>query len=191
MSEVTFAKAVANKLQDSLSREKGVEIRTKKSLLYAISFDEKGKLRLGMNKAREPVRGGGMGFEQDILIFERTSGNETSVVPRVVLEVKFRSITTHDVIVYSEKARCIRTVYPFVRYGLILGNADIIPGRVLRLGQEFDFILTASASMNQPQVSRLVEIISEEIDTSKYLGKLLSGERKATELCRHIKIETS
>jgi len=188
MSEVDFASTFADSVRDYLPR--GIEIATKKSLLYAISFDDTGKLQLGVNKAREPVRGGGMGFEQDILIFERTRGNETSIVPRVVLEVKVRSVTTHDAIVYSEKARRIRNIYPFVRYGLILGNSDCIPGRVLRLGQEFDFILTSSGSTRQPEVSLLMRIIKREIETSRLLGKLLVGRARATAFRRAISIET-
>jgi hypothetical protein len=46
-------------------------IETKRSLLYAISFDDEGELQLGQNSALEPTRGGGTRFEQDLLLFER------------------------------------------------------------------------------------------------------------------------
>jgi len=184
MRESRFAKTFAHKISSYLPD--GVAIATKKSLLYTISFDETGKLQLGVNEAGEPIRGGGMGFEQDILIFERRSGNETSIVPRVCLEIKFDSVTTHDVIVYSEKARRIRSIYPFVRYGLTLGNIYSIPGRVLRLGQEFDFISTASVDPQQPEVERFAKVVKREIEASKKLGNLLARKVKATALYRNI-----
>ncbi len=58
---------------------------------------------------------------------------------RVVAEVKYGAVNTHEVIVYSEKADRIRRscVYPYVRYGFVLGGMFPIPGRVLRLGAAF------------------------------------------------------
>ena len=90
---------------------------------------------MGVDKdSGQPLRGSGRGFEQDILIYDESDKGHTSVVPRVVLEVKVGSVSTHDVIVYSEKADRIRRVYPYVRYGFVLAGLKSIPGRV-RLGQ--------------------------------------------------------
>src|SRR5438105_6577802 len=93
----------------------GCRIETRKSLLYDLSIDEHGVARLAVDKdSGDPLRGGGKGFQQDILIFESVQSGHTSVVPRVVTEVKFKSVNTHDPIIYSEKARRIRIVYPYV-----------------------------------------------------------------------------
>jgi hypothetical protein len=127
---------------------------SKKSVLYALSFDEQGQLQLGVDAAGEPVRGGGTGFEQDILIFERVQGGVTSIIPRVIAEVKFGRVTTHDALTYAEKARRIRIIYPFVRYGLILGQMSGIPGRVLRLGQEFDLSQSSALQRHRPKLRR-------------------------------------
>jgi hypothetical protein len=111
MSETQFADTVAGWLTSYVA---GCEVATKKSVLYALSFDEQGQIQLGVDAAGEPVRGGGTGFEQDILIFERVQGGATSIIPRVIAEVKFGRVTTHDALTYAEKARRIRIIYPFV-----------------------------------------------------------------------------
>ena len=80
-------------------------IERKRSLLYDLSFDHRGIVTMGVDPdTGQPIRGAGRGFEQDILVFDEVTDSHTSVVPRIVAEVKFGHVTTHDVIVYSEKA---------------------------------------------------------------------------------------
>ncbi len=152
-------------------------------------------MQLGLDAKGEPVRGGGTGFEQDILVFEeveRTRPHDTRIVPRVIAEVKLERVTTHDAITYSEKARRIRTIYPFVRYGLILGQMDKIPGRVLRLGQEFDFITVMSAPPTDApptEIEMIRKLFAEEVQASKDLGAILSGKKKVTALLRRIEVK--
>ncbi len=115
-------------------------------MLYDLSFDDRGKVALGVDpETGKPIQGKGKGFEQDILVFDKAPGGQTSIIPRVVAEVKYGAVNTHEVIVYSEKADRIRRVYPYVRYGFVLGGMAHIPGRVLRLGQRFDFIAALPA----------------------------------------------
>jgi hypothetical protein len=91
----------------------------------------------------------------------------------VVLEIKVGSVTTHDVIVYSEKADRIRRVYPYVRYGFILGGMANIPGRVLRLGQRFDFVATVSEHLPESEVAAFGELLREEAAASIKMTELL------------------
>src|SRR6266511_4188239 len=181
MSETQFADTVAGWLAPYVA---GCEVATKKSVLYALSFDEQGQLQLGIDAAGEPVRGGGTGFEQDILIFERVQGGVTSIIPRVIAEVKFGRVTTHDALTYAEKARRIRIIYPFVRYGLILGQMSGIPGRVLRLGQEFDFITVVSSPTPPAEIETIGHIFLSELQASRDLGILLSGRKRVKGLFR-------
>jgi len=162
-------------------------VATKKSVLYAVSFDERGHLQLGVDAQGEPVRGGGTGFEQDILVFERVQNGQTNIIPRVIAEVKLGRVTTHDTLTYAEKARRIRVIYPFVRYGLILGEMSSIPPRALRLGQEFDFITVMSASASQAEVERLGAVFNEELQASRDLGMILSGRKRVKGLFRGLK----
>lgn len=135
MTEDQFAKLLVDGMK---SRLKPHSVERKRALLYDLSFDHRGSIAMGVDPdTGTPIRGHGRGFEQDILVFDDVADGDTSVVPRVVAEVKWGSVTTHDVIVYSEKADRIRRVYPYVRYGFVLGGMRRIPGRVLRLGQRF------------------------------------------------------
>ena len=154
-------------------------IGRKRSLLYDLSFDHNGVMTMGVNPdTGEPIRGKGRGFEQDILVFEDASEGQTSVIPRIVAEVKFGAVTTHDVIVYSEKADRIRRVYPYVRYGFVLGGMKSIPGRVLRLGQRFDFIVAVDRSLTTAVVNAFASMMREEVEASVALSNALFGKSK-------------
>ena len=126
----------------------------------------------------EPIRGRGKGFEQDLLVYDEVSDSHTSVVPRIVVELKFGNVTTHDVIVYSEKADRIRRVYPYVRYGFFLGGLKNIPGRVLRLGQRFDFVASLSAEPNESELEQFVLLMQQEAKASIQLCDLLFGKAR-------------
>jgi hypothetical protein len=79
-------------------------------------------------------------YETDLLIVERTGARWT---PRVVVEGKIRSITTHDAITYSQKAATHKQVHPYLRYGVFVGGREgaSLPGRLFRHGAFFDFML--------------------------------------------------
>lgn len=184
MNEAEFAETVAGWLTLYVT---GCEVATKKSVLYALSFDEQGRLQLGVDEAGKPVRGGGTGFEQDILIYEQVQGGDTSIIPRVIAEVKLGRVSIHSVLTYAEKARRIRIIYPYVRYGLILGQMPSIPGRVLRLGQEFDFITVVSYPTPADEIEAIRRVFSDELQSSRDLGMLLSGQRKIKALFRGLR----
>lgn len=184
-TEASFGDELAERLRKLIPQK--YEVETKRSLLYAVSFNDDGNLHLGQNAAREPVRGGGTGFEQDFLIFERVADGATAIVPRVSVELKFRSMTTHDSIVYSEKARRIRAVYPFVRYGLILGRANHIPARTVRLGAEFDFMVALPGDISTRALTRVANQLKTELAVSRQMTAVLRGQRKITTLHRPLR----
>jgi len=113
-------------------------------------------------------------------VFDEASEGDTSIIPRIVAEIKFATVNTPEVIVHSEKADRIRRVSPYVRYGFVLGGMSHIPGRVLRLGQRFDFIATLPADLNGPEMSAFIEAMRQEAETSRELTKVLFGHRKPT-----------
>lgn len=123
MDEISFTKVLVEQLRPSFP---GQEIETGISIFYSLFIDEDGNIPINQNEKGEPIRGGGTGFEQDILLYERVAG-QTSIVPRVAVEVKFGGVTTHDAIVYSEKARRLRNVYPYLRYGFLVGDVASLP----------------------------------------------------------------
>ena len=185
-SETAFGERLARRLRPLLPRR--YEIDTKRSLLYAVSFDDEGRLQLGQDRGREPTRGGGTGFEQDLLIFERVPDDaaDTAIVPRVSVELKFGGVSTHDAIVYSEKARRIRAIYPLVRYGLVLGGLTAIPGRTLRLGTEFDFIVALPTPIRNNALDRVAKMLRREIRLSRKLTNILRGRDRVSILYRSL-----
>lgn len=198
-SESQFVKALVTGVKQNLGQnlDEGIEIGTGISLLYAITFDDSGNLKVPLDDEGKPKRGGGAGFQQDILVFEKAPFSaeasdeasdtvHTSIVPRVIAEVKLGGVTTHAVITYSEKARRIRAIYPFARYGLILGGVSRIPGRVLRLGQEFDFIVVLNNPPEELEIEALSDMLQEECQTSEDVARMLSGESKIRTLHRSL-----
>jgi hypothetical protein len=61
-------------------------------------------------------------------------------VPRVVVEFKLGSVTTHDALTYLAKAATHKNVHPYLRYGIIIGGLDgPVPKRLVRHGHSFVF----------------------------------------------------
>ena len=184
MNESIFAEKLAKKLRMRITNFK---IDTKTSLLYSISFDDEGNLDLHLGEDLRPKRGKGKGFEQDVLIYNIVGG-DTSLVPRVIMELKFGKVGTHSAIIYSEKLRLIKSIYPYVRYGLILGGMPEIPPRVLRHGQGFDFIQTVSFPFRSSELNKLVRLLKKEANLSKKLAKIFNGKKKLKFLHRQVRM---
>jgi hypothetical protein len=188
MNEAEFAEMLVNRIRSDIGECK-CQIGTKQNVFYAISVDEQGRFQAAVDDEGKPIVGTGTGFQQDILLFEAVEGGNTGIIPRVIVEVKLKGITTHDVITYSEKARRIRTVYPYVRYGMILGGMGSIPGRVLRLGQEFDFIVAVEESLPSMEVKKLGQLFTEELQVSKDMPAVLSGKQGVKTLRHRLELE--
>lgn len=96
-----------NTIKDLLINEnlgEGIYVETLQKVPYAkeiISYDEE----------FNSVEVGTMDFETDLLIYEKAE----VIKPRVIIEAKVRTVSTHDAITYSYKALQHKTVTPFVR----------------------------------------------------------------------------
>jgi hypothetical protein len=160
------------------------------SVLYEMPIDDDGVVRMGVDaETGQAYRGKGTGFEQDILVYEEKSKGNTTIIPRVIAEVKYGRVTTHDAIVYSYKAECIKRIYPFCRYGMILGGMKTIPGRVLRHGRAFDFILTLAYPFLLDQISEVSTIFLSELETSRLTGAVMKGTKKLRLFRRGIEVK--
>lgn len=185
MDEKSYTKTLVAELQPSFS---GYILETQVSIFYSLYIDEAGNIPINQNENGEPIRGNGTGFEQDILLYERATG-QTSIVPRVAIEMKFGSVTTHDAMVYSEKARRLRYVYPYLRYGFLIGDIATLPPRLLRLGTDFDFILRMSNPPLDEEIEQFTKLLKEEIETSKKLGQVFSRQTSVKILRRKVIVE--
>ena len=120
----------------------------------------------------EPDKQKSFGYETDILIYEQL--NKTTWKPRVVVETKLDSVTTHDAITYSQKAQTHKYVHPYLRYGILIGDRKHhpLPGRLFRHGQHFDFMFSwKTLQADKKEMKSFVEILNDEIQASKTLDE--------------------
>jgi hypothetical protein len=106
-------------------------------------------------------------FQTDILI-------EKAMIPLVVIEVKYRKFTTHDVITYSSKAFKHKELFPHLRYGFVVGEASRIGNRFSRHNSDFDF---AIAVENMNAVKDLLHILDDQIHTAEQLYDVFSNKK--------------
>ena len=111
-------------------------------------------------------------FETDLAVIETTEDGRWK--PRVVIEAKLRSVTTHDAITYSHKAASHRSVHPYLRYGIMLGNREHfpLPGRLYRHGVQFDFMISfCRTEPAESEMATFVRLLGEEVAASRKIGR--------------------
>lgn len=116
-------------------------------------------------------------FETDMLIYEKASGK---IIPRVIVEAKIGTVTTHDAITYSHKAMYHKNVIPFVRYGIMLGARETypLPGRLFRHGTNFDFLFSfVGYEPSEKEITAFVDMLKREIIYSRQIEEILSNSR--------------
>jgi hypothetical protein len=95
-------------------------------------------------------------------------------LPRVVLEFK-KSITTHDVLTYSAKARKHKQVYPYLRYGLVASADRAIPRRFFTHNEALDFFLAVGGVRAEPLLELFRELVEDEVAASRCLERIAFG----------------
>ena len=116
-------------------------------------------------------------FETDMVIYEKYNDR---IVPRVIIESKVGTVSTHDAITYSHKAMYHKNVIPFVRYGIMLGARETypLPGRLFRHGTNFDFLFSFVDYLpSKKEVSTFVEMVKKEITYSRQFEEILTNSR--------------
>jgi hypothetical protein len=138
------------------------------ALLYQVTVDNKLTVRVD---PKHPKRGQAA-FQTDLCIFEQV---ETDVkIPRVVLEFK-KGLSTHDVLVYSSKARRHKQIYPYLRYGLIVGSESKVPGKFFTHNEALDFCVAASSFKESRLHEIMAKLLKAEIEESRKLEKITFG----------------
>jgi len=126
----------------------------------------------------EPIRTHSAKYETDLLFYDACENSDW--IPRVVLECKQGSVTTHDALTYSTKAETHKKVHPFLRYGILVGawGGTAVPGRLIRHGAYFDFMMVWEFS--EPGAGEwrdFVDLIRLEIEASRRMQMLLMESR--------------
>lgn len=133
------------------------------------------------------------GYATDLLIYDSTADGEW--VPRIVIECKLESVTTHDALTYSTKAATHKQVHPYLRYGILIGGwaRDPLPARLVRHGVYFDFMAVVEGTeLTDRERGSLGEILRDEVTASRLLQDLLrdrtAGRRKYQVLHRPLRL---
>ena len=64
------------------------------------------------------------------------------VIPRIICELKYNGITSHDLVIYSDYAADIKSIFPECKYYLALRyKKSSTPNKLFRHGKHFDKII--------------------------------------------------
>ena len=119
-------------------------------------------------------------YETDILVYEEIDG---VIKPRVIIELKVSSVTTHDAITYSDKAQLHKNVTPYIRYGIAIGDRKHypLPGRLFRHGLNFDFMISfKDFKLTHEETNTFIDLLKHEINASIQIEEMLADSRKST-----------
>jgi hypothetical protein len=147
----------------------GLSLRTRLKVAYGCEI-----LSYGADPELKSV-----GFETDLAVVETAPDGRWK--PRVVVEAKLGSITTHDAITYSQKAASHRAVHPYLRYGIMLGDRRHypLPGRLYRHGAQFDFMISfRGTEPSEAEMAEFVQLLASEVKASRTLEKILYESRR-------------
>jgi hypothetical protein len=143
-------------------------IRRGAALLYQVTVNN--QLQLAVDP-KKPTRGQSA-FQTDLCVFEKIS--DAAEIPRVVMEFK-PGLSTHDVITYSTKARKHKQVYPYLRYGLVIGNLEKIPGRFFTHNEALDFCVAAARHKAVRVHELFATLLKQEVAASRRLEQIIFG----------------
>ncbi len=154
------------KLKDELGRNFPKYIVTAgECLVYRFIIDPDGQLQPGTYT--DPKRGGThLAFQTDLLV------KKTEAVPLVVVETKYAHFTTHDILTYSAKAARHKEIYPYLRYGLVIGGISTIQKRFFTHNTDFDFGLAID---NTENLSEAIDVIGSQLQAAEGLLGVLGG----------------
>lgn len=172
--EARFARRLQKLLQETLLKGplgKAYKVGVGKNLLYTLEIDATGQVRPNEEERKDLKRGQLYAFQTDILI-EKVK----PLVPLVVLELKYNSFNTHDVITYSAKATRHKAIYPYLRYGFVLGGSTSLSKKFLAHNQGIDFAMSMRDITNDGR--RLVQLVKSQIKDAENYLRVIRNNRK-------------
>ena len=166
MNEKQFVDQISKIIQNELPKK--YTISTYCNLIYKLFINQNGEIE--PSNIENPVRGQNS-FQTDLLI---KRGN----IPVIVIEAKYGSLTTHDILTYSNKSLKHKEVYPHIRYGLIVGDMQYLPNRFFTHNSGFDFAYATKKLQDSDVFAR---IIYKQIETYELMTNVLSKRIKKYE----------
>ncbi len=164
---------------------KEVRKRLKKEIFFKdtnLSFYDGRKIPYSFEiisyKENEPEETNLIKYETDLIICQNLTENKWK--PRIIIEGKLNSDTTHDAMTYSQKAATHKHVHPFLRYGILIVNRKHypLPGRLFRNGVQFDFMLSwVGYEPTNEEWKDFIKVIKDEIQYSQQLEEMIFHSR--------------
>ena len=111
-------------------------------------------------------------YQTDILVSQILT--EKQWVPRIVIECKLNSVSTHDAITYSIKASTHKNVHPYLRYGILsaIEKDYPLPGRLMRHGAPFEFMVSWKGYKAGPdEWNVLIKLLVKEVKAFRDLKR--------------------
>lgn len=169
MNEDTLVRRVRNLLARTLNPP--LVVHQGAALLYRISVDH--QLVVGADP-ESPTRGRSA-FQTDLCVFEKSGTRE---IPRVVLEFKL-GLSTHDILTYSAKAGRHKQIYPYLRYGVVVGKEPTIRGKFFVHNSALDFCIALAAIPPRSLERVLGALVRAEVRASRALLRTATGKMDA------------
>lgn len=164
MNESDFRQILQTKLHEGL-KDCEVNVKSNINLIYKVIINKKFKFE---PETPESPRRGHFAFQTDLLI---TSSKEDEL-PLVVIETKYPSFSTHDVMTYSIKAQKHKEIYPYLRYGLVVGKQNKIHNRFFVHNHGFDFAYALN-NFDRNSIKELVQLVKQQINNANLLLDIL------------------
>jgi len=177
MSETEFRQELKEKLEEKLGNNYG--IKQNKNLIYKVIVNK--NLQYEPNDPRTPTRGD-YAFQTDLLIEKKESS-----LPLVVIEIKYEGFSTHDVLTYSTKALKHKEIYPYIRYGLVVGKKDKIDSKFFTHNVGFDFAV-ALEKIDNANLERLSSIIQKQLESAELFLDIFVNKKRVREFNSIIKV---
>ena len=174
MTENEWTKSICNKIEKEIMN-KGLCVETLRDIPYSqeiLQYTKEDEDKWKVEYFKPTV------FETDMVIYEK---NNQFIKPRVIIESKIKSVSTHDAITYSYKAEKHKNITPYLRYGIMLGDRENhpLPGRLFRHGTNFDFMFSFAGMIpTKEEWDSFVNLITNEVNYSKILEEMLHESRK-------------
>ena len=102
--------------------------------------------------------------------------------------MKYGNFTTHDVLTYSTKALKHKGVYPYLRYGFVVGGRRTITNKFFTHNEGFDFAL-AMTKPDEASLSKLLEIIKKQITNAESLLNMFKNKHRTVSFNTRLEFE--
>lgn len=169
-SETDLYEVLTRELNNRLSDD--VECRNQEEIVYNLRYTTEETTRT-------------QSFRTDLAVFQ--NGH-----PRVIIEVKRDSASTHDLIAYDQKAHRHKRVYPSLRYGMLLVETSGLTKKYLWHSNDIDFFYFSDREMADEEdfltteLDELAELIQANLKTSHTIESVLDDEEKPMSLHRNL-----